>query len=50
MDVFIAPFEVVDYPLVSQLLFYDEQVLEKLCDPFVNVKMIELRNHSFLVF
>ena len=50
MNVFVAPLEIVNYPFVSQFLFHYEQILEKLSDSFVNVKMVKLRNHSFLVF
>ena len=50
MDVFVPPLEVVDDPLISQLLFHDENVLEKVDYPFLDVEVVELRNHSFLVF
>lgn len=50
MDVFVPPFEVVDYPFVRQFLFDDEQILEKVNDPLVDIEVVELRNHRFLVF
>jgi hypothetical protein len=47
--VFVSPFEVVDYTLVGQFLFHNEKVLEEFSDALVNVKMVELCNHGFLV-
>tara|TARA_B110001450_G_scaffold104240_1_gene98722 strand:- start:602 stop:754 length:153 start_codon:yes stop_codon:yes gene_type:complete len=49
MDVFVAPFEVVNYSLVRQLLFHYKNVLEEVNNSLFNIKMIELSNHSFLI-
>lgn len=37
------------YSLISQFLFYNEKILEKLNDPFVYIEVIKFRNHSFLI-
>lgn len=50
VDVFVAPFEVVDDALVRQLLLHDEDVLEKVNYPLVYVEVVELGDHGFLVF
>ena len=50
MDVLVTPLKVVDYPLVSQLLFYDENVLEKIDYSLLDVEMVKLGDHGFLVF
>jgi hypothetical protein len=50
VDVFIAPLEVVDDAFVSQLLFDNKQVLEKLNYAFVDVKVVKLCDHGLLVF
>jgi len=50
MDIFVAPLEVVDNPFVSEFLLHNEQILEKISDSLVNVKVIELGDHSLLVF
>jgi hypothetical protein len=49
MYVFIAPLKVVNDTLICKFLFYNKNVLEKLNDPFVYVKMVELSNHCLLV-
>ena len=49
MYVFVAPFEVVDYAFVCQLLLHDEEVLEKLYYSLIDVKVIELCDHCFLI-
>ena len=49
VDVFVAPFKVVDYAFVCQLLLHDEEVLEKLYYSFIDVKVIELSDHCFLI-
>ena len=49
VDVLVAPFEVVDDALVCQLLLDDENVLEEVDDSLLNIKVIELGNHGFLV-
>jgi len=50
VDVLVAPLEVMDYPLVRQLLLHNEDVLEKVNDALLDVEVVELRNHCFLVF
>ena len=49
VDIFVAPFEVVDDALVSQLLLHDENVLEEVNDSLIDVKMVELSYHSLLI-
>jgi len=50
VDIFVAPFEVVDDSLVCELLFDDKQILEKLDDSLVYVKMVKLGDHRLLIF
>ena len=50
MYVLVTPLEVVDNPLVSQLLFNNEYVLEKIDYSLLDVEMVKLSNHGFLVF
>ena len=50
VDVLVSPFEVVNNSFISELLFYDENVLEKVDNSLFDVKMIELCNHRLLVF
>jgi hypothetical protein len=49
MDVFIAPFEVVDNPLVCQLFFHYEQILEKFDDSLIYIEMVKLGYHRLLI-
>ena len=49
MDVFIAPFEVVDNPFVCQLFFYYEQILEKFDNSLINIEMVKLGDHRLLI-
>jgi len=49
VNVLVAPFEVVDDALVSEFLLDYEQVLEKLDNSFIDVKVIELSNHCLLI-
>jgi hypothetical protein len=49
VNVLIAPLEVVYNAFVSQLLLDNKQVLEKLNNPLVDVEVIELCNHCFLI-
>jgi hypothetical protein len=49
VNIFVAPFEVVDYSFVGQFLFNYKNVLEKLNYSLVDVEVIELSNHGFLV-
>lgn len=50
MDVFVSPLKVVNYSFVSQLLLDNKQILEKFNYSLVNIKMVELSYHCFLVF
>jgi len=50
VDVLVAPLEVVDHPLVRQLLLQDENVLEEVNDALLHVEMVELSYHNLLVF
>lgn len=49
MNVLVAPLEVVDYSFVGQLLLNNKNVLEEVDDPLVDVKVVELSNHSLLI-
>jgi len=49
MDVFVAPLKVMNNTLIRQLLFHNKDVLKKVNNSFFYVKMIELRNHRFLI-
>ena len=49
MNIFVAPLEVVDDALVSQLLLHNKQVLEEVDDSFVDVEVVKLGDHGFLV-
>ena len=48
--IFVTPFKIMNNALVCQLFLHYEKVLEKFSDSFVDVKVIELCNHSFLIF
>ena len=50
VDVLVTPLEVVDDALVRQLLLHDENVLEEVDDPLLDIKMIKLGNHRLLIF
>lgn len=50
MDVLVAPLEVVDNPFVRQFLLHDEDVLEEINYSLLDVEVVKLRNHCFLVF
>jgi len=50
MNILISPFKVMNYTFISQLLFYNEYILEKVNYSLLDVKMIKFCNHSFLVF
>lgn len=50
VDVLVAPLEVVDYALICQLFLYYENVLEEIDNSLLDVEMVKLRNHGFLVF
>jgi hypothetical protein len=49
VDVFVAPFKVMNYSLVCQFLLHNEDILEKVDDSFLDIKVIELSYHSLLV-
>tara|TARA_B110000305_G_C18982320_1_gene422189 strand:- start:169 stop:414 length:246 start_codon:yes stop_codon:yes gene_type:complete len=49
MDVFVAPLKVMNNTLIRQLLLHNKDVLKKVNNSFFYVKMIELRNHRFLI-
>ena len=50
VDILVSPLEVVDDAFVRQLFLHDEDVLEKVNDALVDIKVIELSNHGLLVF
>lgn len=50
MDILIAPLKIVDNALVGQLLFHNENTLEKIDYTLFYVKMVKFSDHSFLVF
>ena len=50
MNVLISPLKVVNDALVSKLFLQDKYILEEVKDPLLNVKMIELGDHSLLIF
>ena len=49
MNVLVAPFEVMDNALVSQLFLHNENVLEEIDDSLIDIEMVELSYHSFLI-
>jgi len=49
MNILVAPFKVVDDALICQLLLDDENVLEEVDDPLLDVEVVELRDHCLLV-
>jgi len=49
MNILVAPFKVVDDALIRQLILDDENILEKIYDTFLDVEVVELRNHCLLV-
>ena len=50
MDILVSPFEVMDDAFVRQLFLHDEDVLEKVNDALVDIKVVEFSNHGLLVF
>ena len=50
VNIFVTPFKVMNNALVCQFFLHYEKVLEEFNDPFVDIKVIELCNHSFLIF
>ena len=49
VNVFIAPFEIVDDSFIGELFLDDEDVLKEVNNSFFDVKVIEFCYHSFLV-
>lgn len=50
MYIFITPFKVMNYPLISKFLLNNKNILEKIDNPLFNIKMIKFSDHSFLIF
>ena len=50
VDILVSPFEVMDDAFVCQLFLHDEDVLEKVNDALIDIKVIEFSNHGLLVF
>ena len=50
MNIIGAPLEVMDDALVRQFLLDDKNVLEKVNDSFFDIEMVELGDHSLLIF
>lgn len=50
MNVFIAPFEVVDDSFICEFLFHNKNILKEVYNPLLNVEMIKFRDHRLLVF
>lgn len=50
VNVLVSPFKVMNDSLVSELLLHNENVLKKINNPFLDIKVVELRNHDFLAF
>lgn len=49
VNIFIAPLEVMNDPLIGKLFLHYENVLEELNNPFINVKVVKFSNHGLLV-
>ena len=49
VDVFVTPLEVVDDPLVGQLLLQNEDVLEEIQDALLDIKVVEFCYHGLLI-
>ena len=50
VDVLVAPLEVVNDTLISQLILHGEDVLEEVDDALIDVKVVEFCDHSLLIF
>ena len=50
MNILVSPFKVMYDSLVSQLLLHYEYVLEEVDNSLFYVKVVELSNHSLLIF
>ena len=49
VDVLVAPLEVVNDPLVCQLLLHDEDVLKEVDDSLIDVEVVKFGNHRLLI-
>ena len=49
VDVFVAPLEVMDDPLVGQLLLKNKDVLEEIQDALLDIKVVEFCYHGLLI-
>ena len=49
VNILVAPLEVVDDALVSEFLLHNEEVLEKLDNSLVDIEVVKLSDHRFLV-
>ena len=49
VNVLVTPFKVVDNTFISQLLLHDKEVLEEVHYALVDVKVVKLSYHCFLV-
>lgn len=49
MNIFVAPFEVMDYPFIRQLFLDDENILKEVYNPLLDIKVIKLCDHGLLV-
>jgi hypothetical protein len=50
MNVFVAPFEIMNYPFISKFFLDNKCILKEVNDSFLDIEMVELRNHCLLVF
>ena len=50
VNIFVSPFEVMNYTFISQFFLHNKYILEKVYDSLFDVKMIKFSDHSFLVF
>lgn len=50
VNVLVAPFKIMNYSFVSQLLLDYEDILEEINYSLLNIKMVEFCYHSFLAF
>ena len=50
VNVLVSPLEVVNDSFICKLFLENKDILEKVQNPLLNIKMIKLGNHSLLVF
>ena len=50
VNIFITPFEIMNYTFISQFFLDNKYILEKVYYSLFDVKMIEFSYHCFLVF